>query len=363
MTDGLPTIDSVIAAAYDTLDPDLWDYLAGGAESEVTLRRNRAAFEQLALRPRLLRGVGDRDAATTLLGQELAFPVVLAPVGSIGKYHPDGAAACARVAERLGTLAYVSSAADPGLEAARTQSAAPLIWQLYVRGGRSWIEEQLAIADATGCTALCITADVTAPGHRERNLMNFFGGPRGAATSAADHDMFDHQAALTWDDLGWLAQRSALPLVVKGITNGDDARLAVEHGAAVVHVSNHGGRQLDHMRSTMEVLPEVVAAVDGRAEIVVDSGFVRGSDVIKALALGARAVAVGKLMVWGLAADGEDGLEHVLTLLRDEITDLMAHVGVNRLDELTPDHVVAAAAAPQRDWIGFAAAVHDEAVV
>lgn len=352
----LPTIDSVIERAYARLSPELWDYMAGGAESEVTLRRNRGAFDELALRPRVLKGVVDRDPRTTLLGRELSFPVVLAPVGSIGQYHAEGAVGPARIAERMGTLAFVSSVAVPGLEVLHSRCATPFVSQQYVRGGRDWLAAELERVETAGCQAICLTADVTAPGHRERNLVNFFGGPRGAATSADEHDMFAHQSALTWDDVEWLAGATSLPLVIKGITNGSDAELAVEHGAKVVYVSNHGGRQLDHMRAAIEVLPEVVAAVAGRAEVIVDSGFVRGSDVIKALALGARAVGVGKLMIWGLAAGGEEGLEHVLTLLRDEIVDLMAHVGVTRVDELTPEHVMATAPVPPCDWIGFAAA-------
>jgi glycolate oxidase len=311
-------------------------------------------MEGIAFRPRILRGVQDRNGSTTLLGHELSFPVVLAPVGFFDALLPDGAAASARVAERVRTITCLSSVAGQDLEEVRARSDARLIWQLYVRGDRAWIDRQLTRAEAAGCTAICLTADVTAPARRERNPLEFYGGYRGPGTSPANKEFLHNQAAFTWEDVEWLRHRTRLRLIVKGITCREDAILAVERGIDVVYVSNHGGRQLDHQRGTLDVLPEIVAAVGDRAEVLVDGGFVRGSDVIKALALGARAVAVGKLAVWALAAAGEPGLEHVLSLLRDEITDLMALLGVRTVAELGPEHVTPAAAIPDRDWIGFA---------
>jgi isopentenyl diphosphate isomerase/L-lactate dehydrogenase-like FMN-dependent dehydrogenase len=351
-----PTIDSVIAAAHRTVEADLWDYLSGGAESETTLHRNRAAFDGIALCPRLLRGVRERDSSTTFLGNALAIPIMLAPVGSVARYHPDGALACAQAAQRAGTVAFVSSSAAPALEQITANSDVPVFFQQYLRGDGAWLEEQVRRAEDNRCAGFCITADVAAPGHRERNLMNHFGGARGAGSTKDNHDLFERHAQFTWADFARLRDLTALPLVLKGVTSGADALLAVEHGADVVYVSNHGGRQIDHLPSTIEVLPEVVAAVDGRAEVIVDGGFVRGSDVVKGLALGARAVLVGKLMVWGLAAGGPDGLDQVLGLLAAEVADLLAHLGVAGVRELGPEHVAAAAPVAQTEWIGFAQA-------
>jgi glycolate oxidase len=356
----LPTITSIIEAAHRNLPRELWDYLSGGAESEVTLHRNRAAFDRIAFRPRLMRGVEDRDTSTSFLGRHLDLPVMLAPVGSIARYHPDGALACARVAHRMGTIAFVSCMAAPALEEIRAATDAPLVLQLYMRGGRAGAEAEVRRAEAVGCVGVCLTADLAAPGHRERNLVNEFGGPRGAgpagnpANPRGLNDLFLSNEALTWDDFGALRECTKLPFMVKGITCAEDARLAVEHGADVVYVSNHGGRQVDHVRAAIDALPEVVRAVNGRAEVIVDSGFVRGADVLKAIACGARAVLIGKLMGWGLGAAGEAGLERALELLNEEIFDLMAHLGVRRLEELGPDSILPAFAPPESAWIGFA---------
>lgn len=359
-----PTITTIIEAAHRNLKPEVWDYLSGGAESEVTLRRNRAGFDRIAFRPRLMRGVVGRDISTSFVGHDLRLPVMLAPVGSITRYHPDGALACARVAERKGTITFVSNLAKPTIEEVSARVDGPLVLQLYVRGDRSLAEAEVRRAEAAGCVAICLTADLAAPGHRERNLVNAFAGPRGAGPAANPdnpgglNDLFLSNEALTWDDFAALRKVTDLPLIIKGITCAEDARLAVEHGADVVYVSNHGGRQLDHLRSSIEVLPEVVDAVGGQAEVIIDSGFVRGADVLKALALGARAVLIGKMMGWGLAAAGEPGLDRTLDLIGEEVSDLMAHLGVRRLDELTTASVQPAYAPPDSDWIGFASGVH-----
>lgn len=351
------TLNDIIQAAHRNLSPELWDYLSGGAESETTLRRNRLAFERIAFRPRRLRDVLGRTTAISFLGRDLKCPVMLAPVGSIAKYHPDGALACARVAERLGTVAFVSSLAFPAIEQVRSGTNGILVLQLYIRGDRGWIDEQLRRAEAAECAGVCLTIDLVERGHRERNIRNRFGGSRGSGITAGPGDLdtvIRAQEALTWADLEWIKSRTNLPIIVKGIVCREDAELAVSCGADVIYVSNHGGRQLDHMQSTIEVLPEVIGAVGDAAEVVVDSGFVRGSDVLKALAMGARAVVVGKLMAWGLAAGGERGLQSAIELLRAEIVDLMAHLGVRTIEELTPDWIVSTFAPSETGWIGFA---------
>jgi isopentenyl diphosphate isomerase/L-lactate dehydrogenase-like FMN-dependent dehydrogenase len=348
-----PTINAVIDAAYDRMEPEVWDYVAGGAESETTLRRNRLAFDRIALRPRRLRDARERSTETVFLGRTLSAPVLFAPVGSIGKYFADGALGPARVAERLGTGLFLSNSASPPLQAVTAATSAPVVYQLYIRGDRRWTEEQIRHAEASGCAAISLTADRSAPGHRERSVVNGYSGPRGSGAGGTD-DLYQYHEGLTWQDVEWLRSLTALPLIVKGIMCGEDADLAVRCGADVVYISNHGGRSLDHLPGTSEVLPEVVEAVAGRADVIIDSGFLYGSDVLKALAYGAKAVLVGKLMVWSLAAGGEPALEGAMRMLQRDLFDLMGHLGVLRVDELGPQYLLPSFAPPASEFIGFA---------
>jgi isopentenyl diphosphate isomerase/L-lactate dehydrogenase-like FMN-dependent dehydrogenase len=357
-SDTFLTIPEVVDAARRRLPPHVWDFSVGGSESETTLRRNRAAFESVAFRPRVLRDVSSVDLATTFLGHPLALPVMVARVGSIMQFDPDGALAVARAADRAGTASFVAGVSSPSLEEVRAGSMGPLVFQLYVRGDRDWLARLVRRVENAGYAALCLTLDSAVYGRRERDLHNRFFPREGKSrpnveeppTGPAARPAAEYQAALTWEDVDWLVGASRLPLVLKGIVTPDDATLAVEHGAAVVHVSNHGGRQLDHAPATIEVLPEIVAAVAGRAEVIVDSGFMRGSDVIKALCLGARAVLVGKLMAWGLAAGGVDGLVRTLEILRSEIGVTMAQLGARSVAELGPDLVRPSAPPPPAPW-------------
>lgn len=351
-----PTIHDIVEAARQNLPQELWDYACGGAESETTLRRNRAAFDRLAFRPRLLRDVSARDTSCTVLGRQLGLPVMLAPVGTIAQYHSEGALACARAAQRFGTATFVSTMASPSIEAIRAEIRTPLVFQLYVRGDREWITSLVRRAEALDFAAICLTADSAAYGRRERNLRHRFvlvgGDPdNGEPQAPVDPNSRErYQASFSWDDFDWLRSITRLPLIIKGIMCAEDARLAVDHGANVVHVSNHGGRQLDHLPASMDVLPEVVEAVAGRAEVIVDSGFMRGTDVIKAMALGAKAVLIGKLMVLGLGAAGVAGVERVLALLREELLAAMGNIGLRSLEELTPDYVRPTLPAPDSIW-------------
>lgn len=334
------TIPEIFAAARRRLPREVWDYAVGGAETEATLRRNRWALDAITFRPRVLRGVGHVDAGTTLFGLPLRLPVVLGPVGSIALFAPEGALACARAAVRAGSTACIGLLAHPGLEEVARGAGGSLLFQLYVRGDRSWMEDMVRRVERAGYAGLCLTVDSAVYGRRERDLRNRFnprlaGGERpnvGRLSTAGA----EFQAGWTWEDAAWLRRITRLPLAMKGIVTADDARLAVEHGYQAVWVSNHGGRQLDFLPSTVEVLQEVVAAVGGRAEVVVDSGFMRGTDVVKALALGARAVMVGKAMVLGLAAAGEAGVHRLLTLLDEEIRTTMALLGARTTAELSP---------------------------
>jgi glycolate oxidase len=330
---GFASLQEIVAAARRNLPQELWDHLAGGSDSETTLCRNRLALDSLALRQRVLVDVREIDIATTLLGQRLSTPVFLAPVGGfVGFVHPEGARNVARAAAAHGTAAFISTAAKPSLEAAAEAVREPLIFQLYVRADRKWVEDILDRARAAGYRALCVCVDRNYYGRRERDLIaranvrEGFGDPR-------------YQMALNWNDIGWMKERMGRPLILKGIATAEDARLAVEHGADAVYVSNHGGRQLDHAQGSIEVLPEVVAAVDGRAEVYYDGGVLRGTDVVKALCLGARAVGVGKLLGWALAAAGEAGVKRMLELLDIEIRTTLGLMGVTSIGQLGPSWV------------------------
>jgi glycolate oxidase len=328
------SLQEIVAKARRKLPKHLWDHLSGGADSETTLLRNRAALDSLALRQRVLVDVRQIDITTTLLGKKLASPVFLAPVGGfVGFANPkQGAIPVARAAVAHGTTAFISTAAKPGLAEAAASVTEPLIFQLYVRADRKWVEDILDRAKAAGYRALCVCVDRNYYGRRERdiiaraNVREGFGDP-------------SFQMGLKWSDLVWMKQHMKLPLIVKGVATAEDAKLSVEHGADVVYVSNHGGRQLDHAQATIEVLPEVVDAVDGRAEVLWDGGVQRGTDVVKALCLGASAVGVGKMLGWALAAGGEAGLKRMLELMDLEIRTAMGLMGVTSLAQLNPSWV------------------------
>lgn len=327
------SLQEIVYAARRNLPQELWDHLSGGSDSETTLCRNRQALDSLALRQRVLVDVRKIDITTTLLGRKLASPVFLAPVGGfVGFVHPEGARNVARAAIAHGTTAFISTAAKPSLEAAAEAVSEPLIFQLYVRADRKWVEDILDRAKAAGYRALCVCVDRNYYGRRERdiisraNVREGFGDPT-------------YQMGLKWSDVTWMKQRMGVPLILKGIATAEDARLAVEHGADAVYVSNHGGRQLDQGQGTIEVLPEVVEAVGGRAEVLFDGGVLRGTDVVKALALGARAVGVGKLLGWGLGAAGEPGLKRMLELMDVEVRTALGLMGVTELSELNPSWV------------------------
>ncbi len=338
------TIPEIIRAAKANLPSSAWDYSFGGADTETTLRRNRTAFDYIALRPRVLRDVRVCDTATTFMGNPLALPVMLAPIGGPQNYHPDGALACARAADQVGTMAFIGTLSSPSMEEVRAGSKGPLVFQMYVRGDRSWMEALVRRVEKAGYSAICLTVDSAAYGRRERDLQKrFFRGEGGAAqpnlvglTSGDPNGSRDHQAGLSWDDVDWLRETTSLPLILKGILSPEDAELAVEHGVSVVYISNHGGRQVDHVPATLDVLPEIVAAVNGRVEILIDSGFMRGTDVIKAVAMGARAVLIGKLMAWALGAGGQAGVVAALEILRSEMLSAMANIGVHSIAELGP---------------------------
>lgn len=319
------------------LPPEVYDYYAGGSGREDTLRDNPRSWSRVRLRPRALRDVSRVDTTTTVLGTPLAAPVVVAPMAFQGLVHPDGERATAEGAARAGSLMTVSTRSSLPVE---DIGADPWWFQVYVMRDRDLTTRLAARAAAAGARALVLTADtpVVARKHRtsragavpEEHFLAALGpgAEAGSAEQAAD---------ITFEEVGRLRAGSGLPVVVKGIVRGDDAEAAVAAGAAGVLVSNHGGRQLDGAVSTADCLREVVAAVDGRAEVYVDGGLRTGTDVLRALAMGARAVLVGRPVVWGLAVDGAEGVQAVLDGLADDLAHVMALAGAADLTEVTPD--------------------------
>ncbi|MBD1840095.1 alpha-hydroxy-acid oxidizing protein [Coleofasciculus sp. FACHB-64] len=329
------------------------DYYASGAWDEITLRDNRAAFERYKLRPRMLVDVSQRDLSTTILGQSLQLPILIAPMAFQCLAHPDGEIATAKAAAKMGTAMVLSTLATKSIEeVASVGNQTPQWFQLYVHRDRALTRALVERAYAAGFQALCLTVDAPLLGKRERDTRNQFVLPSGMELAnlatltdleisykPGESGLFAYfleqlNPALTWKDLEWVQSLSPLPLVVKGILRGDDALRAVEHGAKAVIVSNHGGRQLDGAIATIDALSEVVAAVGDTAEVLVDGGIRRGTDVLKALALGAKAVLLGRPVLWGLAVGGEAGVRHVLELLRDELDLAIALSGCAKLQDI-----------------------------
>ncbi|MBI1847217.1 MAG: alpha-hydroxy-acid oxidizing protein [Candidatus Rokubacteria bacterium] len=338
LEDRFQTLHEIVKAARLNLAAGPWDYMVGGAESETTLRRNRQALDAIAFRPRVLRNVAKVDPTASLFGRPMRLPVMVAPVGSIESFVAGGGATAAQAAAEFGIPLMLSSVCNPGLEAvAQAAPEAFRIFQLYVRGDDGFVDDHVKRALDNGYAAFCLTVDTASYSRRERDLAKRFVKPwRVRATG------MDWQAALGWDNVKRFKAVHDVPLILKGIATAEDATIAVEHGVEGVYVSNHGGRQLDHGRGTMEVLPEVVAAVGGRATILVDGAFMRGTDVVKAVALGAQVVGIGRLSCMGLAAAGQPGLVRVLELLEDEVRIAMALLGVDRLAALDGTYLHAA---------------------
>ena len=338
----------------------IFDYIAGGAEDEVTLRRNREAFGRWALRPRVLRDVSKRDTKTVLLGERVSMPVCVAPTSFHALVHPEGEVATARGSAAAETILIAGTVSTKPLEEIADAADAPRWFQLYVYKDRVVTEELVNRAVKAGYKALCLTADTPVLGRRERDERNAFTLPpgfgianlkpagldgmpeveQGSAFAQYVTDLLD--SSLTWDDVDWLKSISPLPLVVKGIMTAEDAVLAVDHGIAGIVVSNHGGRQLDSTLGSLDALPEVVAAVRGRIEVYLDGGIRRGTDVLKALALGAKAVFVGRPVLWGLALGGADGVRAVLDELRTELDTAMALAGCATLKDIESSLVLRA---------------------
>ena len=325
------TVDDYEPLARERLPPDVYGYYAGGAGDEWTLRENRAAFERWVIRPRMLTGASPPDPSTELLGARIESPILVAPWAYQRLAHPDGEVATARGASRAGTIMVVSTTAQDILEDIAAAGAAPTWWQLYVYTDREVTVETLHRVHEAGYAAICFTVDFPVAGLRHRDTRTGFDMPFGLPHN---HLVFD--PSITWDDIAWIRDQAPLPILVKGIMTAEDARLAVEHGADGVIVSNHGARQLDAVAATLTVLPEIVEAVDDRIPVLMDGGVRRGTDVFKALALGADAVMVARPICWGLAVAGEEGVVDVLRILRGELTNTMSLAGTHALSDITP---------------------------
>ena len=323
----------IIEAAHRALDQDIWDFIAGGTETETTLRRNRMALDAIALKPRQLRDVSSVDTSGRLLGHDLAMPVILAPMGNMKKMHADGALEAARAAAKFGTLQAISSTSQTDPEEGATATDTVKIYQPYVEGDDEWVFAMLGRIRDGGYRAVCFCVDSA---QMEPGTNAKLGRWKTPAHRLRPERI--NQDKLTWDKLERYRDAADLPLIVKGLSTAEDAEIAVARGIDAIWVSNHGGRTLDHGRGTIECLPEIVAVAKGKCEIVFDGGVLRGTDIAKALALGADAVAIGKLQAWALGAGGADALHRCLEILRAELRMTMAFLGVTKTRDLTPEY-------------------------
>jgi glycolate oxidase len=332
-----------VKVARQNLDRNNWDYLIGGSESETTLARNRLALDSIGFRPRVLRDISKVDCSSTLFGKKLRIPVLCAPVGSLQNFEPGGGGTVAAATTEFGNGMILSSVSEPGLD--KTAEAAGngfKIYQLYVRGDEKWVDEQVARAVEKNYDAFAFTVDTDSYSRRERDIAK-----RHQRQRVRVDDARIYQARFNWKDIERVRRKFDIPVILKGIATAEDAKIAVDHGVHCVYVSNHGGRQLDQGVGSIEVLPEVVEAVGGRARVIVDGSITRGTDVVKAITLGADAVAVGRLYVYGLAAAGAPGVVRLFEILEDEIRICLSLLGVNNYGELDTSYI---RKAPQVVW-------------
>jgi 4-hydroxymandelate oxidase len=338
-------VEEFEALAREKLEKSIYDYYAGGADDEITVAANREAFRRRVLKYRVLVDVSRVDLSAELLGVPLAFPLILAPTALHRLAHPEGEVRTARAAAAAGTLMTLSTVSSVPLEDVAAAAPGGARWfQLYCYDDRGDTERLVARAHEAGYRAIVLTVDAPILGRRERDLRNRFEIPAGLTAHPATRSRpsgghwplssLIGQPALSWKDLAWIRALSPLPLVLKGIVRGDDASRAVDEGVAAVWVSNHGGRQLDTAIPTADALSEVVESVAGRVPVIVDGGIRRGTDVLKALALGARAAAIGRPQLWALSTGGEEGVRLVLEMFREELALAMALSGCRALSDI-----------------------------
>jgi isopentenyl diphosphate isomerase/L-lactate dehydrogenase-like FMN-dependent dehydrogenase len=356
----------------------VFDYIDGGADAELTLHENSRVFDDVLFRPRSAVSIPQCDLRTTIFGQELALPFVLAPVGSSRMFYPRGEVVAARAAGKAGTAYSLSTLSGCRVDEVKAGTTGPVWYQVYLVGGRDIATAGIERAKASGCTALLVTVDTAVAGLRERDFRNgtkelltrnlmtmmpfvhqFLARPRWLAAFLADGGLMSfpnvalpdgpmsyadvgaalEKSTVCWDDLRWIRDLWKGPLVIKGVMIGEDARRAVDEGADGIIVSNHGGRQLDSVYPTLRALPEVVAAVNGRAEVLLDSGIRRGSDIVKAICLGAKGVLVGRAYAYGLGAGGEAGVTRAIQILRNDVIRTLKLLGCRSIAELDESYV------------------------
>ncbi|MPY71346.1 MAG: alpha-hydroxy-acid oxidizing protein [Alphaproteobacteria bacterium] len=336
MTVFFETATDMIRMARRNMTQDAWDYVCGAAETETSLRRNRMALDSLAFRPRVCRDVSDIDTSTSLFGHKLRIPVILAPMGSIQNFADRAALEVDDAARDFGSINFISTVTEPSLEELAANSSHPKCFQIYVRGDDQWIRDLCKRIVDNNYPMVTLTVDSAFYGNRERLNPSQLALRRVASR--------EWQKKITWDTVKLVKDAIGdRPLILKGIQTAEDAALCVENGVDGVYISNHGGRQLDHVQGNIETLPEIAKAVDGKLPIIIDGGFTRGTDVIKAIALGATCVGIGRLQAWALGAGNAAGLLRCLELLEREIETTMGLVGVTALDQLGPEYVTGTA--------------------
>ena len=315
--------------AKEKLPKETWDYLIGASETETTFKRNRFALDNIAFRPRVLRDVENVDLSVDLFGHNLKMPVILAPIGSMQDFVDGAGTAPTLAASEFGIMHMISSTCMPGLEEVAKSVNYPKLFQLYVRGNKDWVDDNIKNAMDHNYAGICLTVDLDAYGRRERDLAK-----RYRTTSRQSASGFEHQMRFSWKDIDRIKSYCHLPIIIKGIATKEDALLAVEHGVEVVYVSNHGGRQLDYGLGGLNVLPEISEAIGDNAKVIFDGGIMRGTDVVKAIALGADCVGIGRLQGFAAAAGGSKAIVRMLELLELEISTALRLLGVNSIFDL-----------------------------
>ena len=323
------SLHEIVRKAYETLPTKKWETLTGGAESETTVKRNRLAIDSIAFKPRVLRNVSAVDLSVEYFGRNMRLPLFFAPTGPLDLFGLGGGATVASGARTFGIGHMLSSGCTPLETVAKAAHSALRMAQLYVRGNDAFVHDYVARVISCDCAALCLTVDSAVPARRDRDIANRF---RMAGLGKWSGQEF--QAGLDWRTVKLIKDRYDIPLVLKGIATAEDARIAVDHGVDWIYVSNHGGRQLDHGRGTMDILPEVIDAVSGQAKTMIDGGFCRGTDILKAIAAGADLVGLGRMQCYALAAGGEAAIVRMLELIEDEMLRSMALLGVTAPGQL-----------------------------
>jgi glycolate oxidase len=320
--------------AKQKLPKETWDYLIGASETETTFKRNRFALDNLAFRPRVLRDVENIDLSVDLFGHNLKMPVILAPIGSMQDFVDGAGTAPTIAASEFGIMHMISSTCMPGLEEVAKCVNYPKLFQLYVRGDKDWVDDNIKRAIDHNYAGICLTVDLDAYGRRERDLAK-----RYRTTSRQSASGFEYQMRFSWKDIDRIKSYCNLPIIIKGIATKEDALLAIDHGIEVVYVSNHGGRQLDYGLGGLNVLPEISNAIGKNAKIIFDGGIMRGTDVVKAIALGADCVGIGRLQGFAAAAGGSNAIVRMLEILELEIITALRLLGVNSIFDLDETYI------------------------